>query len=208
MWFFCEAILFGCPRVTVVREMGILEHTSNYQKCIRKTSKIPDYARNYRNEYLFIRGIDKACENYLKRLDKEGEIFDRPQANKLKLYFNRFLKAEELEYLNDITKISLNYKDIKSIEILELILDDYRDLYCDLDSFEFDQGKYDNEVENDYPGFKEFFECFSRFNDKLNVDQMSEEEYYKSIISDSDSDDEIDYRYSDSDSEDSETDSD
>ena len=162
-----------------------VEHTSNYQKCIKKTSKIPDYARNYRNEYLFIRGIDKACENYLKRLDKEGEIFDRPQANKLKLYFNRFLKAQELEYLNDITKISLNYKDIKSIEILELILDDYRDLYCDLDSFEFDQGKYDNEVENDDPGFKEFFECFSGF-----------------------SDDEIDYRYSDSDSEDSETDSD
>ena len=40
-------------------------------------------------------------------------------------------------------------------------------------------------MENDDPGFKEFFECFSGF-----------------------SDDEIDYRYSDSDSEDSETDSD
>ena len=38
--------------------MVILEHTSNYQKCIKKTNIIPDYAREYRNEYLFIRGID------------------------------------------------------------------------------------------------------------------------------------------------------
>ena len=174
--------------------MGILEHTSNYQKCIKKTDKIPDYAREYKNEYLFIRGIDKTCGEFAKRLDREGEIFDRPQANKLKLYFNRFLKAQELEYLYDITKISLKYEDIKSIEILGLLLDDYRDLHCDFDSFEFDQEKYDNEVENDYPGFKEFFECFSRFQDKLNVDEISEEEYYKSKILDS---------YSDSDSDDS-----
>ena len=38
--------------------MVILAHSSNYQKCIKKTNKIPDYAREYRNEYLFIRGID------------------------------------------------------------------------------------------------------------------------------------------------------
>ena len=35
--------------------MGILTTTSNISK---SKSKIPDYARDYRNEYLFIRGID------------------------------------------------------------------------------------------------------------------------------------------------------
>ena len=38
--------------------MGILELSSNYQNFIKKTNIIPDYAREYRNEYLFIRGID------------------------------------------------------------------------------------------------------------------------------------------------------
>ena len=85
--------------------MVIRAQTSNYQKCIKKANKIPDYAREYRNEYLFIRRIDKACGNFVKRLDREGEIFVRPQANKLKLYFNRFLKAQELEYLYDITNL-------------------------------------------------------------------------------------------------------
>ena len=46
---------------------------------------------------------------------------------------------------------------------------------------------------------KGFFECFSRFNDKINVDQMSEEDYYESIIYDSD--DDVIYNYSDSDSD-------
>ena len=47
-------------------------------------------------------------------------------------------------------------------------------------------------MENDFPGFKRFFECFSRFNDKINVDEVSEEDYYKSLIYDSDDDDDDD----------------
>ena len=30
-------------------------------------SKIPDYARDYRNEYLFIRGINKTCGDFIKK---------------------------------------------------------------------------------------------------------------------------------------------
>ena len=58
-----------------------------------------------------------------------------------------------------------------------------------------------NNVENDFPGLKSFFECFSRFNDKINVDEVSEEEYYKSIILDSDSDSDYNIILSDSDSD-------
>ena len=54
--------------------MGILTTTSNISK---SKSKIPDYARDYRNEYLFIRGIDKTCGEFLKKFDEE-EIFKIP----------------------------------------------------------------------------------------------------------------------------------
>ena len=69
-------------------------------------------------------------------------------------------------------------------------------------------------MENDFPGFKRFFECFSRFNDKINVDEVSEKDYYKSLIYDSDDDDDDDYVISglvsdsDDDSDDSDSDSD
>ena len=38
--------------------MGLVRNFSNYQNFI-KNNIIPDYAREYKNEYLFIRGIDK-----------------------------------------------------------------------------------------------------------------------------------------------------
>ena len=191
--------------------MGILAQTSNYQKFIKKTNKIPDYAREYRNDYLFIRGINKVCEDFVEILGRE-EIFKSHQADRLMRYFNKFLKAQQLDYLNDTSETNFKYEDVKSIESLDLQLNDYMNLYYDPDRCKFDEEKYNN-VENDFPGFKRFFECFSRFNDKINVDEVSEEDYYKSLIYDSDDDDDDDYvisgLVSDSDdSDDSDSDSD
>ena len=163
---------------------------------LKKTDIIPDYAREYKNEYLFIRGIDKTCEKFVKRLDLEGEVFKSPQANKIMLYFNKFLKAQQLEYLNDISESYLKENDVGFIESLELQLVDYSDLYLNPDSYEFDQERYDN-MENNYPGFNKFFECFRRFYNKLKVEYLIEEDYYKSIIYDTDDDSD-----SDSDSDD------
>ena len=166
-----------------------------FPEFIKKTNKIPDYLKNYRNEYLFIRGIDKTCGEFVKKLGEE-EIYKSPQANKLMSYMNRYLKAQQLGYLGDTSEICIKYKDVISIESLELQLDDYRDLYCDEYSYEFDEEKYDNNIENDYPGFKKFFECFSRFQDKLNVN------YDEVNIYDNDSDSDSDHKIIWSDSDD------
>ena len=181
--------------------MGILFQSDHNCNATLNKSKIPDYVREYWNEYLVIRGINKVCENFVEILGRE-EIFKSHQADRLMRYFNRFLKAKQLDYLSDTSEISFKFKDVKSIESLELQLNDYMNLYYDSDSCKFDEEKYNN-VENDFPGLKRFFECFSRFNDKINVDQMSEEDYYKSIIYGSDSDDDVIYIYSDSDDSDS-----
>ena len=95
--------------------MVILAQSSNYQKCIKKTNKIPDYARGYKNEYLFIRGINKTCEKFVKILDQEGEIFNTPQAKKVMYYFNKFLKVQEIEYLNDISELYFKESDVRFI---------------------------------------------------------------------------------------------
>ena len=42
----------------VVSKMGILPQSDHNCNATLSKSKIPDYARDYRNEYLFIRGID------------------------------------------------------------------------------------------------------------------------------------------------------
>ena len=148
---------------------------------------IPDYARDFKNEYLFIRGINKTCEYFLKRLDKEEEkIFDTPQAKKLMFYFRKFLKAQELDYLKDISEFYFKESDVNYIESLELQLDDYLDLFYDPDlSYEYDPKKY----ENDYPGLREFSECFERFKNKINIKEITYSDFKRQIkILDSDSD--------------------
>ena len=114
----------------------------------------------------------------MKKLDLDGKIFDSPQASNIKKNFNKFLKYQEIGYLKDISDLHLREKDIGFINSLELQLDDYLDLYCDPDSYEFDQERYDNNVEDDIPGLKDFCKCFNRFQDKLNVDYLNEEYYY------------------------------
>ena len=44
----------------VVSKMGILAQSDHNCNATLSKSKIPDYARDYRNEYLFIRGIDNS----------------------------------------------------------------------------------------------------------------------------------------------------
>ena len=180
--------------------MRILPQCDNISNSTLNNSIIPDYARYYRNEYLFIRGIDKTCEKFVKRTDLDGKIFNSPQANKLMFHFNKFLKAIRLDYLKDISDLYFKEKDVRFIESLGCNLDDYTGLYYNYDSFEFDQEKFDNNVENDYPGLKTFIECFNRFNDKLKVDYLSEKDFESILNSDSDSDINI-YIDSDSDSD-------
>ena len=52
----------------VVSKMGILAQTSNFQNCIKKTNKIPEYAMDFKNEYLFIRGINKEMESFVEKI--------------------------------------------------------------------------------------------------------------------------------------------
>ena len=141
---------------------------------------IPDYERDFKKEYLFIIGINKKCERFVKKIDEEN-VFNTSQAKKLIFYFNKFLIFQKLEYLKDISEFYLKEEDVKFIEYLECKLDENMDLFFDPISCKFDQEKY----ENDDTGFKVFFESFIKFKDKIKIKEMT---YSLFIDSDSDSD--------------------
>ena len=146
----------------VVSRMGILtQYDHNCNATLNKV-KIPDYAKDYKNEYLFIRGINKTCGDFVKNLD-DKEIFKSSKADKLMLYINRFLKAQQLGYLIDTSEIYFKQNDVGFIESLELQLDDYRDLYCDEYSYEFDEEKYNNNIEMIIQVLKSFLHVLVNF---------------------------------------------
>ena len=168
--------------------MGILEHSSNYQNCIKKTNKIPEYARDFKNEYLFIRGINKTSEKFVKKLDVDVKIFDTPQAYQLMLYFRRFVKAKELGYLDDNSEFKFEESDINFIDSLELQLDDYMDLFYDIDSGNFNQERCDS---YEYKNLVEFNDCFERFKSKVYIKEITYSDFERDINL-LDSDDEFD----------------
>ena len=181
-----------CLPSEVVSKMGILAQTSNFKNCIKKSkSKIPDYAKDFRKEWLCIRGINKTCGEFIKRLDFGGDLFNSPQANRLKYYIRKFLRAEELGYIKDISSLIFKECDVNNIDCLEQQLDCYCDLYCDPYSFVFDQEYYDLNVDRDYPGFKELLGLVSLFNDKLKREELTFSDFMSNTSSlsfDSDSD--------------------
>ena len=63
--------------------MVLLATSSNFQNCIKKTNKIPEYARDFKNEYLFIRGINKEFKYVVDDINEatrglfENQRFDK-----------------------------------------------------------------------------------------------------------------------------------
>ena len=75
--------------------MGILAQTSNFQNCIKKTNKISEYARDFRNEYLFIRGIDKQFKYFLDNInDATRGLFQNHRVDRIKKYIKKFELAQ------------------------------------------------------------------------------------------------------------------
>ena len=104
------------------------------------------------------------------------------------LYFRRFLKAKELGYLEDNNEFKFEESNINFIESLVLQLDDYMDLFYDIDSGKFNQERYDS---YEYKNLVEFNDCFKRFKSKLYIKEMTYSDFERDI-SLLDSDDEYD----------------
>ena len=156
--------------------MGILAQTSNYQKFIKKTNKIPDYARDFRNEYLLIRGINKKCKDFVNLIKENEEFYNGPEASRIVKCLKKFNKSRKL---GNLKYICFDVLDVKNIYIIRVELDKYIDLYCDPYTDDFDEERYNINVESDNPGFKSFYNCFYKSYDKTDID---EDYYFKYLL--------------------------
>ena len=151
-------------------KMGILAHSSNFQNCIKKTNKIPEYARDFKNKWLFIIGINKLFYKFEDKSEKyEREIYNSIYCNNIKYFMKRFLKYQERGYIKDTSnfvfkKIDVFFiKDICSMLIYENEMYNKDEMY----KYEF------------YQGFKDFYNLFCKFYDKINID---EDDYFIKTI--------------------------
>ena len=89
------------------------------QNCISGTNKIPEYAREFKNEYLFIRGINKEMESFVEKyLTETTELFVSSYNDRIKSFIKKIMKAQELGYLNDTSCLKFKECDVENIVFL------------------------------------------------------------------------------------------
>ena len=167
---------------------GILEHFSTPypRELIRKmtenaNNKIPEYAREYKREYQFIRGINKEFKYFVDNLDNATTgLFENHRVDRIKYFIKRFLRGQEKGKLKDISEFEIEYDIVFNLIKIKNELnkiDQYLDFILNC------YHKEDLIFINTYPGFIDFFYYFNLFFTKLNI------KYEYDSDSDSDSDD-------------------
>ena len=204
--------------------MGSLAQRCNISKSTQKQSKIPEYAKDFRKEWLYIRGINKEFKYLINKLDTLNYgLFESNIANRIKNIMKEFLRAQEKGKLKNISNFILPGDIICNLNSINKNFELYKlryDAFCDddfvygsdsdddsdddfvygSDSDDSDDGNGEYLVDGKpYPGFIEFYDIFKKiYNQIKNEDSDSDDsdyEDYDIILLDSDSD-------SDSDSDD------
>ena len=180
--------------------MGILARSDKISGSTINKSKIPDYARGYKKEYLFIRGINNNFDYILKNLDYVSkDLFLRNKTIKIKEYIKQYDKAIKRCLIKNI---SFYKKDVNNIcEFKKRVY-----YFLQYLSYRFDSDVEDDVKETVYPGLLEFDKYFELFLSDFSIidNDVSDDGDDDVIYSDSDdSDDYVIYIYNDSDDSDS-----
>ena len=184
--------------------MGILGQTSNYQNCISGTNKIPEYAREFKNEYLFIRGISKEFKYFVENINEATRgLFENHRVDKIKKFIKKFLLAQKLGYLNDISNFEIKSSDVdylikikKNFINFNQYIEFCKDCWDDDDQIFIDP----------YPGLKNIYNDYELFCSKFKIKYEDGGSFWDYCTdSDSDSDgvdsDDLEVILSDSDSD-------
>ena len=97
--------------------MGILGQTSNYQNFIKNNNIIPDYASEYKNEYLFIIGIDNLTLTGNLKIYIEDTIMKL----KNKSYEENWGKIIIYEYILNLMNFIINYLNNPTEDRLKIV---------------------------------------------------------------------------------------
>ena len=147
--------------------MGILEHFSNSHNPIKSTNKIPEYARDYKKEYLFIIGINKEIKYFVDNINEATTgLFENHRVDRIKYFIKRFLKGQERDKLKDTNNFEINNIDVKNLIKIKKNFFNFNQ-YINFCKYCYDDD--DAPFINPYPGFKNIFDDFELFFSKFKI---------------------------------------
>ena len=156
---------------------------------------IPDCAKDYKNEYLFILGINNEFKYFLDNIDEATcGLFKNFRVDKIKKIIRLFLAYQNLGQFKDLSNFVIKSSDIKNLIRIKKNFNDFNNL--------INQRKdcYDGDEQNfvdPYPGFINIYDDFVLFCSKFKIKYEADDRFwdynddryrYRYCFSDSDSD--------------------
>ena len=168
---------------------------------------IPDYAKPFEKEYIFLLGIDESF-SYLNKdlyfIDVENGSLKKRSGwiDKINIQIKRYKEGIDSGIVKDLSEEELNFEVFLNIEHIEMAISEYLDRYLNINPTGISKinkkKKNENNVEKDYLGLRKLIDTLSYYYESI--------KYKKPYIFPKSEGSIIDYEDSDSDS-DSESDS-
>ena len=84
---------------------------------------IPDYAKDFKNEYLFILGINNEFKYFLDNMNEATRgLFNNFRVDKIKKFIGKFLLYQNSGYFKDLSNFEIKSSDIKNLIKIKKIL--------------------------------------------------------------------------------------
>ena len=163
---------------------------------------IPNYAKDFKNEFLFILGINNEFNKYFLDNMNEAtrELFENFRVDKIKKFIKLFLAYQNLGQFKDVSNFEIKSSDIKNLIKIKKYFNDFNRL------IEYKKDCYDGDEQNfvvPYPGFRNIYDDFELFCSKFKIKYEADDRFwdynadrdryrYRYCFSDSDSDSDSD----------------
>ena len=162
--------------------MGILEQ----KNCVRSiNSKIPEYARDFKREYLLIIGINKEFRYFVEHIHESPiGLFENQKVVRIQYFIKRFLKGQERGKLQDTSNFEINNIDVDNLIKIKKNFLNFNQ-YINFCKSCFDDE--DASFIDPYPGFKNIYDDFELFFSKFKLKYEGGTSFWD-YFTDSDSD--------------------
>ena len=132
---------------------------------------IPDYAKNFKKEYIFLLDIDEGFSfvyNYIIYYDTEKGILKEKSKwiDKMYIAVKKYKEGLESSVLKDLSDEEINCEAFSNIENVEMIISEYLDRYLDINPAgisKINKEKYEKNVDKDFPGLRKLIDTLSYY---------------------------------------------
>ena len=107
------------------------------------TKDIPDYSKDFKNEYLFILGINNEFKYFLDDMNEATRgLFENFRVDKIKKFIKLFLAYQNLGQFKDVSNFEIKSSDIKNLIKIKKYFNDFNRL------IEYKKDCYDGDEQN------------------------------------------------------------